>query len=284
WAARWSLTSSSPAACSRSSTISWRSGSTPSPPSPTRFPTQASPASNRRSRASVCEAPGCSFMMRMNSSTAASTAARWASGSRVVVSDIPVTSQTVEASGVAGEGGVALVVGQVELGELLELFEARVAGHLVREVGGVEERAHPDAPHHVLGVGLAPLAADHHPARAQQLEDIVVDVVVLEAQKLAPLVERHVGLVGLLEPLEGEQQPRHATFEEADPQPGPAVPHAVEEQAAQGDQLPERVAERVHGRVDVHLVEAEAVVAAAVDRDDAAQPLGFLVQGPELLP
>ena len=67
---------------------------------------------------------------------------------------------------------------------------------------------------------------------------------------------------------------------EAEAGVGEALENAVEHHASEGDGLPGGVAERVDGRVDVHVVQPDAAVRAAVNGDGAAEAVSLLVDGP----
>ena len=104
-----------------------------------------------------------------------------------------------------------------------------------------------------------------------------------ELQEAAARVVLDVAGPGAGETLEAGEQPRAASFQEADAQPRKLVQDAVEDDAGETDHLAHGVAQGVDRRVGRQVVHEHPLVAAAVDADGASQPLRFPVDGPVTL-
>ena len=152
------------------------------------------------------------------------------------------------------------------------------------EVRGVDPGLVPHGPDGVGQVGLVTLAADEDAAVLDVPLAVLADALAVpELQELAPGVVLDVGLVGTVETLQAHQQPGHAPFQETDAHVGVLVEDAVEDDAAEGDHLPEGMAQRMDRGVRMQVVHAQVLVRTAVDAQATAQPVGLLVDGPVVL-
>src|SRR3954468_4128808 len=150
---------------------------------------------------------------------------------------------------------------------------AALVGDLMRKIRRIEERLVTDDFDRERHRQFFGLAADEDAAGFDLLHYIPLWILSLTDAELTFGDMLEMSFVRRVQSLEAEKQPRDSAFEESNAEPREAVEDAVVYHVGKTHGKSPRMPQRMDRDIHVHLVHTEAVVAAAVDRETAAEPV-----------